>query len=229
MKANRRLTAELATAPLAAGASTGVPDGMDRQVERRRFVVGLGNPGRRYARTRHNVGWMVLAALRRRWRVDSGRLGFNGRLYEARPVGPDGKARAVKLFEPLTYMNRSGQAVAALANFYRLDYPDVLVVLDDMALPVGRIRIRAGGSDGGHNGLKDILNLLGSQQVPRLRIGVGPAPQDKPWVEHVLTEFDKDELEVVESAIDKAADAVEDWLAFGIDYVMDRYNATAES
>lgn len=191
-----------------------------------RFVVALGNPGRRYARTRHNVGWLVAATLRKRWNADEGRKAFGGRLFDVRPTGPDGQPQRVMLFEPLTYMNRSGQAAKGLVSFYKADWNDVLVVLDDMALPPGRLRARPDGSDGGHNGLKDILALAGTQLVPRLRVGIGPPPDGMDAVDYVLTGFSEDQAQTIDRAAERAADAVEDWIAFDINYVMDKYNAT---
>ena len=149
-------------------------------------------------------------------------------LYQATPTGPDGTARTVVLLEPLTYMNRSGEAVSGMAGFYKAGPSDLLVVLDDMALPVGRIRARPGGSDGGHNGLKDIIRLMGTDQVPRLRVGIGPPPPLADAVDHVLSGFEADQLPTMEQAIKLAADAAEDWVAHGVRYVMDKYNSGKE-
>ena len=201
---------------------------MDQQAERTRFVVALGNPGRRYARTRHNVGWFVSTALRKRWNAEKGRRAFGGRLLDLRPAVADGQPRRVMLFEPLTYMNRSGEAAATLVGFYKADWTDVLVVLDDMALPPGKLRARAGGSDGGHNGLKDVLAMAGTQEVPRLRIGIGPPPAGMDAIDYVLTAFGDEQKQTIDKAVDKAADAVEDWIEFDIKYVMDKYNAETE-
>lgn len=196
---------------------------MDRQSEPIRFVVGLGNPTRRYAKTRHNIGWMVLETLRQRWDADSGKNAFCGQLYEARC--PDGETnRRVTLFEPQLYMNRSGEPVKGLLGFYKADVRNVLVVLDDMALPLGRLRARAEGSAGGHNGLKDVLRLLGTERVSRLRIGIGASPAEMDPADYVLARFGPDETQVVSAAIDRAADVVEDWVVHGIRYVMDKYN-----
>jgi PTH1 family peptidyl-tRNA hydrolase len=188
-----------------------------------RFVVGLGNPGRAYRRTRHNVGFAVVEALAARWEAGRGRRAFHGRLREARPtVG--GQVRRVLLLEPATYMNRSGSAVAAMMRFYKADLADLLVVLDDMALPLGRLRLRPGGSSGGHKGLADVLTALGSEQVPRLRIGIGAAPAGMDGTDYVLTTFGLTEQETIDQAVRQAAEAVEDWLAMSMTDVMDRYN-----
>jgi PTH1 family peptidyl-tRNA hydrolase len=199
---------------------------MEQQASGRKFLVGLGNPGRQYAATRHNVGWMVLGELRRRWGVEGGKGAFSGRLYQAAPA----VARSpVMMLEPLTYMNRSGQAVKGLLAFYKAAPADLLVVMDDMALSPGTIRARAGGSDGGHNGLKDVIAHLGTDQVPRLRVGIGSPPAGTDAVEYVLSAFGADEKPVIARAVAAAADAVEDWLANGITFVMDKYNSRKDA
>lgn len=193
-----------------------------------KLVVGLGNPGREYRRSRHNVGFAVVEALAQRWGAGKGRRAFDGRLREARPtIG--GAPRRVVLLEPQTYMNRSGLAAAALVRFYKADLQDVLVVLDDMALPLGRLRFRAGGSSGGHRGLADVLAALGTEQVPRLRIGIGAAPPQMEGTDYVLTAFTADERETMDQAVRQAAVAVEDWIALGVTSVMDRYNRKGDS
>ena len=188
-----------------------------------RFVVGLGNPGSRYARTRHNVGFMVVQELARRWSADGPRGAFDGQLYDAR-VELAGAQQRVMLLMPMTYMNRSGSAVGQLAKFYKAEPQDILVVSDDLALSTGRLRARANGSAGGQKGLDDVLSALGTQSVPRLRIGIGSPPGTMSAADYVLTAFSEDELAAIRLAVDKAALAVEDWLTNGITYVMDRYN-----
>ena len=191
--------------------------------DRLKFVAGLGNPGRRYARTRHNAGFRVVDELARRWQSGEGRHAFDGVVYDARPSR--GRARArVRLLAPQTYMNRSGRAVQQLLAFHKADAADVLVVLDDMALPLGRLRIRGQGSAGGHNGLADVLACLGRDDVPRLRIGIGAAPGQMDPADYVLQAFSADEEETIESAVVEAADAAEDWVFHGLAFVMDRYN-----
>jgi len=197
---------------------------MDRQTEKTKFVVGLGNPGPRYARTRHNVGWFVLDELRRRWGPHPPREVFGGRAYQHHPMGPDGKPRKVFLFEPLSYMNLSGGPVGAMIAFYKPDLRDVLIVLDDMALPLGKLRARAGGSDGGHNGLKDVLRTVATRGVPRLRIGIGAPGGGMDPTEHVLSNFSDLENDTIQHAVAMAADAVEEWIAFDIRSVMEKYN-----
>jgi PTH1 family peptidyl-tRNA hydrolase len=184
-----------------------------------RLVVGLGNPERRYELTRHNVGFMVLEELLRRHAFGRSKAKFHGRCWTGSLAG-----RPVLLLAPQTYMNRSGLAVAQCAGFYRLAPESLLVVMDDMALPLGRLRARAGGSAGGHKGLGDIIAALGAQQVPRLRVGIGQPAPGAAAVQHVLDEFGSDQRPVIAEAIARAAAAVEDWIAHGITYVMDRYN-----
>jgi PTH1 family peptidyl-tRNA hydrolase len=184
-----------------------------------KYVVGLGNPGRRYQGTRHNVGFVVLAALRKRWDFGRGKSRFHGRLWSGR-IGP----APVMLLAPHTYMNESGLAVAEMAAFYKADPPSLLVVLDDMALPPGRLRARARGSAGGHKGLADIARALGTNEVSRLRVGIGAPPEPMDAVAYVLSRFDKQEKAVMSEAVERAADAVAEWVAHGIAHVMNRYN-----
>jgi PTH1 family peptidyl-tRNA hydrolase len=193
-----------------------------------KFVVGLGNPGRRYRRTRHNMGFTVVEALVARWDAGRGRKAFDGRLYEARPMIA-GAPRRVMLLQPQTFMNRSGSAVAGMMQYYKAAVQDLLVVLDDLALPVGHLRFRAGGSSGGHKGLADVLEALGDEQVPRLRLGIGEAPPEMDGADYVLTVFGPDEQETVHQAVQQAAEAVEDWIALGISGAMDKYNRKLEA
>ncbi len=191
-------------------------------------MVGLGNPGRQYAQTRHNVGFGVVELLRRRWCAGPGRSGFGGQVCQARPTGPGGAERVVVLFEPHTYMNCSGQAVRELATFYKAEADELLVVLDDMNLPVGRVRLRTDGSAGGQKGLADIVRKMGTQAVPRLRVGIGSPPGRMDGADFVLSKFASDELEIIDVAIQVAADAACDWVFRGISYAMERYNRKPE-
>ena len=191
-------------------------------------MAGLGNPGRQYAQTRHNVGFRVVELLRDRWSAGEGRFGFGGWLCQARPTGPQQAERTVVLFEPHTYMNCSGRAVRQLVDFHKADCRDVLAVLDDMALPLGRLRMREQGSAGGHKGLGDILAALGTDEVPRLRVGIGAPPPRIDATDFVLQRFRDDEAEPIDCAIQVAADAAEDWLFHGAGYVMDKYNRKDE-
>jgi PTH1 family peptidyl-tRNA hydrolase len=149
---------------------------------------------------------------------------FSGELCEATAAG-----QRVMLLAPQTYMNLSGQAVLEVTGFYKAQVRDLLVVLDDMALPLGQLRFRTGGSSGGHKGLADIVSRLGSEQVPRLRIGIGSPPPGVEGADFVLSTFAPDEEPVMRQAVDLAATAVEDWLTAGMTYVMDKYNRERSS
>jgi len=189
-----------------------------------KLVAGLGNPGPRYDRTRHNVGFQVLDELARRWNVAAPRY---ERRYEALVADDQVGDQRVVLLWPQTYMNLSGRSVLAVKQFFKLDPTrDLLVVCDDMDLPVGRIRLRARGSGGGQKGLENILLRLGTTDVPRLRIGIGRAPAAVAAA-YVLSRFAPGEQQDIEEAISTAADAVECWLRRGIDAAMNRFNTKA--
>ncbi len=185
-----------------------------------KLIAGLGNPGRQYADSRHNVGFLVVDELVRRWRSDPPR-------FEARVQGELGRVerggQTVLLLKPMTYMNLSGQSVSAAWRYYKLAQPDVLVIYDDLDLPVGQLRVRAGGSAGGHKGLADVLRHFGSEQVARVRIGIGKVDRTA-TVEHVLGRFAPGERDTIQAALGQAADAAECWLDEGIDAAMNRFN-----
>ena len=186
-----------------------------------KLVVGLGNPGSEYRDTRHNVGFLVADEIARRWRLsDAWREKFAA-LHVRTTVGD----QAVIVAKPLTFMNLSGQAVAGLAAFYQIDPVDVLVVTDDVALPLGRLRARPEGGAGGHNGLKSIIQHLGTQAFPRVRVGVGRGDDRRDLADHVLGRFDAGERDTVSAAVLRAADASERFLADGIERVMSAFNA----
>jgi PTH1 family peptidyl-tRNA hydrolase len=188
-----------------------------------KLVVGLGNPGRRYEATRHNVGFVVVAEVAHRCGASPARSAFEA---ETRDVSIRGQR--VLLMRPLTYMNRSGLSVQQARDFYKLPLEAVLVVCDDFNLPLGRLRMRPSGSAGGHNGLKDIIARLGSEQFSRLRLGVGPVPPGWDAADFVLGRFAAGDQAVVEGMIQRAADAVEDWVQHGTAWCMNRYNAAAD-
>jgi PTH1 family peptidyl-tRNA hydrolase len=190
---------------------------------RRRLVVGLGNPGRKYRRTRHNVGFDVVELLAQRWQAGPGREGFESRLADASP-SRSGRVAKVTLIEPETFMNRSGRAVKKAVEFYKAAPAEVLVILDDMNLPLGQLRARAEGSAGGQKGLDDILRHLGTKEVPRLRLGIGQPRRGWDPADFVLSRFSSEELEEIRTAQQEAADAVEDWIFDGLESVMERYN-----
>jgi peptidyl-tRNA hydrolase, PTH1 family len=185
-----------------------------------KLIVGLGNPGQEYRDTRHNVGFMVVDALVERWRVsDQWREKFEA-LQIKTVVGED----SVILTKPLTFMNLSGQAVQALAGFYKIEPADIFVVTDDVALPVGRLRARRDGGAGGHNGLKSIIQSLATQAFPRMRVGVGRGDDRRDLADHVLGRFAADERDTVSAAVLRAADATEMFLSDGIERVMNAFN-----
>ena len=173
-----------------------------------KLVVALGNIGREYAGTRHNIGFMTADLLAERWGdTEAWRKTDNAFYLEKRM--PE-KCWVIK---PTTYMNNSGVAVADFANFYHIPPEDVLVIQDDMDLPVGTLRIRRIGSSGGHNGLKSIERALGSQAYPRIKVGIGhPVHQEQAVISHVLHPFQGEDKEKVQEALDQAADAVEAWM-----------------
>jgi len=187
-----------------------------------RLIVGLGNPGQKYKGTRHNVGFCCIDELARRWQVELSRRVFHG-------IGWTGVMRGerVLLLKPGTYMNLSGQSVGEAASFHKVAPSDLLVIVDDMALPTGRLRVRAKGSAGGHNGLSNIIERLGHEDFARVRIGIDQVRGER-MVGHVLSPFTEEEDRIMEPAIRRAADAVECWLADGIDTAMNRYNRSEE-
>ena len=185
-----------------------------------KLVAGLGNPGPRYARTRHNVGYAVVDELARRWAVSVEKY---ERRYEALLGDAQLAGERVLLLKPQTYMNRSGRSLLGVTQFYKLAGPDLLVICDDLDLPVGRIRLRAAGSGGGQKGLENILLRLASNDIPRLRIGIGKVDKSV-TSDYVLSRFTPDEREVIDQVVATAADAVERWLSEGIDAAMNRFN-----
>jgi len=184
-----------------------------------KLIVGLGNPGAEYAGTRHNAGFMAVERLAARHGLTGPRARFHGAVLEGPIAG-----HKCMLLEPTTYMNRSGRAVAGAAAFYKLEPRDLLILVDDVALPCGRIRLRASGSAGGHNGLTDIQKALGTREYPRLRIGIDP-PGRAPQVDYVLGRFSPEQRAALDPALDRACDAVECWVREGIEAAMTRYNA----
>ncbi len=185
-----------------------------------KLVAGLGNPGSRYEDTRHNLGFRVVDELADRWRIDMGRQKFSAAVGDGVIAG-----ERVLLLKPLTFMNLSGQAVQAAMAFHKLAIEDLLVVSDDLDLPTGQLRVRASGSSGGHRGLESIIRLLGSDGFSRVRIGIGRASRDDA-VSHVLGSFSAAEEAVTETAIRRAADAVECWIVEGVTAAMNRFNRT---
>ena len=185
-----------------------------------KIVVGLGNPGQKYKLTRHNVGFDVLTDIAQRYLVGAPKSKFNAEVAEALI-----KNEKTVLISPLTFMNLSGRSVQAAVDFYKVPLEDVLIVCDDINLDVGRLRLKPGGSAGGQNGLKDIIQRLGSDQFPRLRLGVGKVPARWDTADYVLGKFDSNDRPLVDVGIKRAADAIEVWIESGLQTAMNRYNA----
>ena len=188
------------------------------QVPPRYLIVGLGNPGAQYASTRHNVGFRVLELLAERHKIV-----FKGVEKRSMVAYGEIEEQPVVLAKPLTFMNLSGESIAPLLRTLELTPQDLLVVVDEMDLPVGKIRLRPGGSAGGHNGLKSLVQHLRTEEFPRLRLGVG-RPSGGATVDHVLSKFTRAELEPIREGIEGSADAVEAILRDGLEAAMNRFN-----
>jgi peptidyl-tRNA hydrolase, PTH1 family len=189
-----------------------------------KLIVGLGNPGSEYSGTRHNIGFEVVDEVARRWGVTFQSAPTDGVL--ARSHGLAGGAPAAILLKPLTFMNRSGQAVGGTQRYYRVELSDLLVVTEDVNLPLGRLRARRQGSAGGHNGLRSVIECLGTHTFSRLRIGVGRGDPRRGLAGRVLSRFDAEERPVMNEAVERAADAVEVFAELGVEPVMNRFNRT---
>ena len=185
-----------------------------------RVVAGLGNPGPEYAATRHNIGFMV---------VDQFAAQF-GSTWERSPKwdAVSAKCGGVLLVKPMSFMNRSGYPLLAIMQFYKIEPREILVVLDDLALSLGRLRLRIRGGPGGHNGLESIIVQFGTEEIPRLRIGIGEAPPEGS-VDYVLSRFFEEEKPIVRSTIDRAVEAVKCTIDNGVVSAMNTFNKTEES
>ncbi len=182
-----------------------------------KLIVGLGNPGGKYRGTRHNIGFAVVDELARRRSVEFDSSPVEALVAKVRGVEP------VLLAKPLTFMNASGEAVGALTRYFKLEPADLMVVVDEVQLPLGKLRARARGSAGGHNGLKSLIAHLG-EEFARLRVGVGRGEMRRDLADHVLARFDADEAAEVERMTTRAADASEMFITSGIEAVMNAYN-----
>ncbi len=183
-----------------------------------KLIVGLGNPGQEYKNTRHNVGFMVVEELARQLKVDKQKHIHNGVVAWVRFHG-----ETFLVAKPLTFMNLSGKAVQQMVRANRVSQSELMVVMDDLDLEPGVIRLRARGGSGGHKGLQSIIDCLGTQDFPRLRVGIGRPPGED-VVDWVLTRFGQDEEELMKPALDKAVEALKLWLVLGIEKAMNRYN-----
>lgn len=183
-----------------------------------KLIVGLGNPGRRYQATRHNVGFEVADLL-------ADRHGLEWETAPGEALMARWRVAGAIVAKPLTFMNLSGYAVGGLLRYFKVALPDLLIVVDEVQLDLGRLRARASGSAGGHNGLKSLIEQLGTGEFPRLRIGVGRGELRRDLSDHVLSAFDQVERPVIREAVQRAADAAELFVSAGIGEVMTRYNA----
>ena len=187
------------------------------------LIVGLGNPGREYRETRHNVGFMVVDLVGLDFGIQLSRL-------QSRALVGSGtwKGRKVILAKPQTYMNLSGQAVSSLVRFYKIPFEDLLVVHDDLDLAVGTLRIRPGGGSAGQKGLASIIQQLGTEEFPRLRVGIGHPQGQRDVADYVLDSFFSSEKDLVLEVLDRAVEAVKDFILYGINHAMNQFNGSLE-
>jgi peptidyl-tRNA hydrolase, PTH1 family len=189
------------------------------------LIVGLGNPGAEYAQTRHNAGFLLVEKLAAQWKADW----TNERKFKARMAKSDRQGKRVLLCEPQTFMNLSGESVGDVTGFYQLPLPQLIVAVDDADLPFGEIRLRPGGSSGGHHGLESIEQHLGSREFARLRIGIGRKDGARQITNYVLGKFEPAENELLEKILERAANQVECWLAAGLQKAMSQFNGVIDS
>jgi len=189
-----------------------------------KLVVGLGNPGATYDGTRHNIGFNVLSELVLRWQADRPKRRFEADVVESKRNG-----EKILLAAPQTYMNVSGRSVQQIVKFFQVSLEDVLVICDDLNLKVGQLRLRAAGSAGGQKGLSSIIQVCGSDQIPRLRIGIGRPPEKMDAADYVLGKFRKDEFPAIDTAIHEAATGVELWMDQGISAAMNSINGSSDA
>ncbi len=185
------------------------------------LIIGLGNPEAKYDKTRHNIGFEAVDRLAEAWQISwQENKRFKGFLGE----GKAANGAKIRLLKPLTYMNRSGESVRGVCDFYKLPPNSLLVIYDDMDLPLGRLRMRLSGSAGGHNGIKSIISHVGKQDFPRLKIGIGKSGGKKETVSHVLGKFAPEEKPIIASVLDMVSEAVEMSLTQGVEKAMSIYN-----
>jgi len=207
-------------------------------MENLNLIVGLGNPGAEYAKTRHNAGYSLVGKLAARWKVDwRNERKFKARVARAEIVGRASSPstggmpvpRRVLLCQPRTFMNASGEAVQAVVSFYQLPLKHLLVVVDDADLPLGEVRLRPSGRSGGHHGLESVEQHLATRKFARLRLGIGRKDGAREITDYVLDRFDAAEAALMEKVLDRAADQAECWLDDGIEMAMNRFNGVVDS
>lgn len=181
------------------------------------LIVGLGNPGKEYEHTRHNIGFDAVDEISCKYNIDINRIKFKGMYGEGNIQG-----EKVILLKPLTYMNLSGESVREIVNFYKIDSKNIIVIYDDVDLEIGRLRIRVKGSSGGHNGIKSIIYQLGTEEFVRLKLGVGKAEKD--MVSHVLGKFSKEDREIVEKVINSTAEITNTIISESPEAAMNKFN-----
>ena len=186
------------------------------------LIVGLGNPGAEYAKTRHNAGFSLVERLAERWKAGWG----NERRFASRAAKAGHAGKKVLLCEPQTFMNLSGESVGALVQFYQLPMEKILIAVDDADLALGEIRLRPGGGSGGHHGLESVAEHLGTKEYARLRIGIGRKNETRQITGHVLGKFSAEENALLEKVLERAADQLECWLEAGIQKAMSQFNGT---
>lgn len=184
-----------------------------------KLIVGLGNPGKEYEETRHNIGFKVIDELSKNLQIPLNETKFKGLFGKGNINGTQ-----VILLKPMTYMNLSGEAVGALMNFYKIPTDELLVIYDELDLPVGKIRLRYKGSAGGHNGIKSIIQHIGTQEFNRIRIGIDRPERGMPVANYVLSKFKKEDLPVMQEMVEKSAKACEEWIEKPFLEVMNIYN-----
>ena len=189
-------------------------------MEKTFLIVGLGNPGAEYARTRHNAGFLLVEQLAEQWKASW----KNERRFQARVARADRGGRTVLLAEPQTFMNLSGESVGALMRYYQVPLDRILVAVDDADLPLGEIRLRSGGGTGGHHGLESVMQHVGSRDYARLRIGIGRKDESRQITGHVLGKFGPDESGLLEKVLERAGGQMECWLTAGIQKAMSQFN-----
>lgn len=186
-------------------------------------IIGLGNPGMKYAGTRHNIGFDAVTAIADKYNLSINNKKFKGVYADGHIAG-----EKVLLVQPQTFMNLSGECVREVADFYKLNPDEIIIICDDINLDVGRLRIRKKGSAGGHNGLKNIIAHLGTEEFPRIRVGVGEKTEGWDLADYVLARFDRDSEPVIREALANVVGAVETWISEGIDAAMNRFNVSAK-